>query len=136
MAINHAWSWYEMSLGHRLQVANYLLVLLLANATAYVAALQAHLDTIAGSVAVFAIISTLTSAYIVRRCRQRMAAAAVPLAKIQCRLADTLDLPELKMIEAIESAEYRWTSTRRLASYMYFLVIVTFAIASGFAFSR
>jgi len=135
-ALNHVWSWYEMSLGHRLQVANYILLLLLANVAGYVTALQAKLHVVAGFIGIFAALLSAASAIVVKRTRERIKAAAIPLKAIQARLADELQLLELKMVEYIEPTDSRWWTKNRLAKVLFFVVILTFVAASSYAFAQ
>ncbi|WP_146778911.1 hypothetical protein [Actinomadura craniellae] len=134
-ALNHAWAWYEMSMNHRFQMANFYLLIVAGNFAAYIAAIQAKLHLVAGFVALMAALSVVIYIILARRARERLATASVPLKEIQSRLATSLGIDGLRMIEKVSSAP-RWRRTSWIGSGMCGVVATVFLTAAAYAFAH
>lgn len=99
LALDHAWRWSENRRGRAYQVLNALLVCLAVMATAYAAAMNAHMYGAAG------VISLLTGVILIAahsesmRLRGSALLAEDAIKKIQDHLAMTLDIDALRLIE-------------------------------------
>jgi hypothetical protein len=133
-ALGHAWAWYEMGMGHRLQVANIFMLVVAGNVAAYIAALQAHVDIVAGGVGLAATVLVVLFALMSRRARERVNIAATSLQAIENRIARILDLDELRTIERINSSRSSWRTTAARADTSYCILAAIFVAASCYAF--
>ncbi|WP_240203692.1 hypothetical protein [Streptomyces actuosus] len=99
LALDHSWRWFENRRGRAYQILNALLVCIAVMATAYATALNADLHAAAGA------ISLLTAVVIVAAYSESMRLQASALlaedaiTKIQERLATTLGIDALRLVE-------------------------------------
>jgi hypothetical protein len=134
-ALGHTWAWYAQGMGHRLQMASMFMLVVAANIAGYIASLQAHADIIAGGVGIVATVVVTVFALLSGRARERVNIAAISLQAIEDRIADVLNLPELRTVERINATRSRWKSTAVRANIMYSVLAAAFLSASGYAFS-
>ncbi|MGW4960173.1 hypothetical protein ACWEPL_23390 [Nonomuraea sp. NPDC004186] len=98
-ALEHATRWYEYRISQGLQVLNFYLVSTAVNSAAYVAALQAKLDAVAGAVGLVAALVSVAAALAGWRSRGLARLALQPIAEIQDRLAATLNMDSLRLVQ-------------------------------------
>ncbi|MFI7126999.1 hypothetical protein ACIBQ1_14995 [Nonomuraea sp. NPDC050153] len=98
-ALEHATRWYEYRISQGLQVLNFYLVSTAVMSAAYVAALQAKLDAVAGAVGLVAALVSVAASLAGWRFRGLARLALQPIAEIQDRLAATLDLDSLRLVQ-------------------------------------
>ncbi|MFE9993690.1 SNARE domain-containing protein [Streptomyces avermitilis] len=99
LALDHAWRWYENRIGRGYQVVNAMLIWTAILATAYAAALNADMHGVAGLISLICGAS-LGGAYREgKRLRASAALAEDVIMKIQERLATTLTIDSLRLVE-------------------------------------
>ena len=134
-ALDHAWAWYSMGMGHRLQMASMFMLVVAGYVAVYIAALQAHVDVVAGGVGIAAAVTTLVFTLLSSRARERVNIASASLKAIEDRIAEALDLDELRTIDRINSSRPAWRTTAVRANIMYGVLALAFLTASGYAFA-
>jgi hypothetical protein len=115
-------------------MANMFMLVVAGNVAAYIAALQAHVDIVAGGVGIAATVIVTLFALLSGRARERVNIAAASLQAIENRIAQALDLDELKLVERISSTRSSWRTTAVRADIAYGILAITFLAASGYAF--
>ena len=110
------------------------MLLIAGNIAAYIAALQAHLAVVAGGVGIIATLVVVAFALLFRRLRERVNIAAVSLDAIESRVADLLDLPELRTTERISAGRSRWRTTAVRMDIIYGVLAIGFLAAGSYAF--
>jgi hypothetical protein len=135
MALGHAWAWYSMGMGHRLQMASMFMLVVAGYIAAYIAALQAHVDIVAGGLGIAATATVTVFTVLSGRARERVRIASASLKAIEDRIAQALDLDELRMVERIDSSRPAWRTTAVRANVMYGVIALAFLTASGYAFA-
>lgn len=98
-ALDHAWHWYEFRYGQATQLMNFYMVGIAVLTTGYVTAIDSRLYGLAGAVGLIAAAMSLTTFLIGERLRSSARLAAEPLAIIQGRLAESLGIQELRIVE-------------------------------------
>lgn len=134
MALNHAWSWYQTAMSHRMQLANIFFFIIAGYAASYVAAMQAHLPLVGGGVGIVAAISIGVCSLTARRARERVAAADGALQEIQSRLARLVDIDELNIIERINTSRPAWRLTAVQVGFLMGLLATAFLAAGIYGF--
>ncbi|GAA4083073.1 hypothetical protein [Nonomuraea soli] len=119
-ALEHAQRWYEHRLGLGLQILNFYLVSIAVMAAAYVGALQAKLDAVAGAIGVISAMVSLAAAIAGWRQRSLARLALQPLAELQDRLATASGVASLRMLER---------NPRRMTAMPVSLIMFTIACA-------
>jgi hypothetical protein len=98
-ALDHAWRWYEFRYGQTGQVFNFYLVAVAVLTTGYVTALNSSLYFVAGVVGLVVAGLSIATFLIGKGLRDSALLAAEPLAIIQGRLATSLDIKELQIVD-------------------------------------
>lgn len=98
-ALDHAWRWFDLRMTSALQIVNYYLVAAALTSTAYVSALNARDYSIAGAIAVTASFVSLAAYSAGQRQRDIAQIAVTPIREIEDRLADSLGIDSLRMVE-------------------------------------
>ncbi|MFJ9154833.1 hypothetical protein ACIRP7_43925 [Streptomyces sp. NPDC102270] len=122
LALDHAWRWSENRRGRAYQVLNALLICIAIMATAYVAALNADMHGVAGMISLLSGV-LLVGAYVESaRLSASAALAEEAIRKIEERLATTLALESLRLVEreqpryAARTLAWPWSVTKTLVA--------------------
>ncbi|MEU5592778.1 hypothetical protein [Streptomyces sp. NPDC020298] len=99
LALDHAWRWFENRRGRAYQVLNALLVLVAVAATAYAAALNAHMHGVAGTISLLTGVIIAAAYSESTRLQAQSLLAEDAIKELQERLATTLDIDALRMVE-------------------------------------
>ena len=120
LALDHAWRWSENRRGRAYQVLNALLICIAIMATAYAAALNADMHGVAGTISLLS--GVLLVGTYAESARLSASAALVEdaIRKIEERLATTLALESLRLVEreqplyAARTLAWPWSVTKSL----------------------
>jgi hypothetical protein len=131
-ARTHAWDWFSLHTGQRLQTFNFFLV-----ATAFVAAGYATLlDNSPKAAAGVALVGAWIAYWFTRldrRARQLIRAGEAALRVSQARLAERAQNPSIKILEAVEQPERHASSYSLVIAVVEWSVVLAFAVATIYA---
>ena len=122
LALDHAWRWSENRRGRAYQVLNALLICIAIMATAYVAALNADMHGVAGMISLLSGIFLVGTYAESARLGASAALAEDAIRKIEERLATTLALESLRLVEreqplyAARTLAWPWSVTKSLVA--------------------
>lgn len=125
--LDHAWAWFSLHAGQRMQLINFLLLSVGFVVAGYGATLRSSSDTAAGFIAVMGCALSLAFWRLDVRTRELIKAAEQPLDQLQRRLAERLGVPGLALVAMVESPRQGRTS--------YSWVIRCLALVAGLAFA-
>lgn len=98
-ALDHAWRWFDLRMTGALQIVNYYLVAAALTSAAYVSALNGRHYAIAGAIAIIASSVSLVAYSAGQRQRDIAQFAVTPIREIEDRLAESLSIDSLRMVE-------------------------------------
>ena len=131
-ARTHAWDWFALHAGQRMQTFNYFLV-----ATAFLAAAYASLlDKSPGAAAGVAVIGAWVGYWFTRldrRIRQLINAGEAALVVAQARLAESTGIQSIKMLEHVMLPEPGASSYRQVIAVLEWSIVATFSAATVYA---
>lgn len=122
LALDHAWRWSENRRGRAYQVLNALLICIAIMATAYAAALTADMHGVAGMISLLSGASLVGAYAESTRLRASATLADEAIKKIEERLATTLALESLRLVEreqplyAASRLAWPWSVSKSLVS--------------------
>lgn len=131
-AMRHAWDWFSLHAAQRMQSINLLLVssaLLLAG---YGVAFQSRNYVVATVIAIAGVAVVLAFAGLDVRNRHLVRAGEAALRPLQDRLANQAEIPELRILDSVESPKPRFLSYSFIVRALAIAAIAIFA-ASGVA---
>lgn len=134
LAIDHAWKWYELRSSHVMQIINFYLVSIAVLSAGYVSALNSRLSLIAGMVGLMGAAVTTVAFLAARRYDQTGKRATEPLAELQGRLADALEIQSFRMVERHWSAGTPWHSVRKVSRIVYIFALAACLTAAVYGF--
>jgi hypothetical protein len=134
LALDHAWKWYELRSSHVMQIINFYLVSIAVLSAGYVSALGSRLRIIAGMVGLMGVAVTTVAFLAARRYDETGKRATDPLAELQGRLADALDVQSFRLVERHRMAGTPWHSVRRISRIVYVFAILACLTAAAFGF--
>ena len=114
LALSHAWSWFTLHAGQRLQSVYLFLVSFALVVAGYGASYQVKSYLISSIVAVAGLIISLAFWGLEERNRTLVKIGEQPLAALQRRLAQQVNLPSLEMMVAADGEDPGW---RRFLRY-------------------
>lgn len=108
--LEHAWNWFSLHSGQRMQLLSFFFVALGLVVAGYGTALQADLPVVAGGLSVAGMV--LAAAFFMAdlRTRELVKASEVPLSSIQKRLADISGISSVRLVDEVETPKVRRTS--------------------------
>lgn len=130
VAVEHAWSWFELHANQRLQMFNFWLISVAFLAAAYVTALTASHEPLACVVAVLGFALSVCFHRLERRTRGLVRIGEAALEELEERLARRTGVEEMRIVVTAHSQRGRFTSYGRVILAMQWLVIVSFAAAA------
>ena len=130
-ALDHAVRWNEFHLTSGLQVINFFLLSAAVLAAAYVSALNGHLYTVAGTIAVVGAAAS-GGAYMIGM-RQSFIArlAREPMIEIQDRFARSLNIDSFRMAVEVEVSRRAFWRRSHFFVNVIFPVVIAFSLAAA-----
>lgn len=117
-----------------LQVINFYLLSVAVLTAGYVSALGSKMNHVAGFVGVVGVVVTAAAFFAGRRYDQIGELADEPLAEMQGRLAQALDIESLRMVVRQEAARSPWLRLRRISRVVFVLAVGTCFVAAAYGF--
>jgi hypothetical protein len=136
LAFDHAWRWFALHSGQRMQLLNFYFVSLALLLAAYSTALQAKRDVVAGGVALGGVLIVLGCYRLDWRTRQLIVVSEAALNIFETRLASSVGIGEVKLIEAAGHNRARLGSYRTIIQLIMYSSICGFGVAALYAFFR
>lgn len=134
-ALAHAWSWFALHAGQRLQLLNFFLVSVAFLTAAYVAAFEDH-PAVSGIVGVVGAIVSFAFRRLELRTRELVHVGEAPLAVLEARLAALANVDSLRLVDKADAPRRKLTKYSLLIRVVQWTTVLAFAVASGFAFAR
>jgi hypothetical protein len=131
-ARDHAWDWFALHAGQRMQTFNFFLVATAFLIAAYASLLEKHRAAAVGVAVVGAWVAYWFNR-LDRRTRQLVNARECVLAVSEAKLADCAKIPHLKILEAVNQAAPGASSYRRVISVIQWTIVVVFLLAAAYA---
>jgi hypothetical protein len=133
-ALDHAWHWYELRNSQVLQLANFYMVVFAVLAGGYASALTAKQYALAGVAGILMTVDSALVYFIGGRLRDLANLANEPLTEIENRLASTLDLDSLRMLEVHRASRPQtWKRIDGLSTVVFGLAAIAGVVAAVFA---
>jgi len=132
-ALKHAWSWFSLHAAQRMQAVNFFLIATAFLVAAYGTALTSRYPAIAMAVAVFGSWVSLCFNRLERRTRELVKAGEAPMRELQARLAERTKIPELRILDLVDTPKVPRTSYSRVFNTLHWTTLVAFAGGFGYA---
>ena len=136
IAVNHAWSWFEVHAVQRQNFVNFFLIATAFLSAAYVGALSGKLNILAATDCLVGLAISLAFFLIDLRNRELIRAGERPLKALQDRLADLLDMESLRILEAVERPQLRLGSLGKVVRAVHLTAMAAFISAGVYALVR
>lgn len=124
-ALEHAWSWLSLHAAQRMQSFNFFLIATAFLVAAYGAVIEKH-PILAVGIAVLGAWISLWFNRLERRTRQLVKAGEAVLKRCQQRLAELTEIPELTILEHVE------TKVPGSSSYAKVINVIQWSLFAGF----
>lgn len=132
-AVRHAWDWFALHAGQRMQGVNFFLIAAAFLSAGYVSATQyAHPVVAIGVAALGVLFSVVFYAFEVR-IRELIKTGEKALAQAQRKLAKMTGLEEFEICRLVEKPRYAITSYHQVIRGLYFLTGATFFVGGLYA---
>jgi hypothetical protein len=128
--IDHAWQWFSLHAGQRMQAVNFFLVASAFLSAGYVSALHFEIPTVAAGIAVLGVAFSVAFYAFEVRIRELLKAGERALIPAQQKLADVTGMPEFKICEYVERPKYRYTSYNKIIKILYFSTATAFFVGA------
>ncbi|WP_156891542.1 hypothetical protein [Agromyces subbeticus] len=129
LALSHAWAWFALHAGQRMQVINYYLITIALILAGYGVAFQSQNFLIAATVALAGLGVSVAFWMLDRRTKELVKAAEVPLRELQRRLAVRTSLPTLTLVALVEKPGPRTVTYSRAIGVLTIVVSVLMVVA-------
>jgi len=133
-ALEHAWNWFSLHAAHRMQSVNFFLVAVAFLSAGYVAAFQIPDHLLAAAVAA---LGAMMSAFFNRlelRIKELIHAGEDAMKPLQAELAQITGVPELQILERVESPKRSFTKYSVVISLIHWVSGIAFLLAVVYAF--
>jgi len=127
-ALDHAWDWFSLHATQRLQSVNFYLIAIAFLSAAFVTAVKEKMDAVAAGVAVLAIATSFFFYRMERRIRSLIHAAEGALGPLQDSLANTLNIPALRIVATVEAGNPGEWKYSKVFRYLYFTTALMFGL--------
>ncbi len=134
IAMTHSQSWVELHANQRQNLLNFFLIAVAFLFNAYVGALSEHRYILAGTISLLGALISFGFTLMDLRNRDLTRAGEVTLKHLEDRIARELDLPSIRIIEAIDQPRYPWMSIGKIIRTIHIAVGLVFLGASVYAF--
>lgn len=131
-AREHAWNWFVLHAGQRMQTFNFFLVATAFLIAAYASLLEKHHWAAFG----VALLGSWLAVWFYRldmRSRQLVKAGERALVILEAQLSATAEIAELKIVESVERAEPGSSSYRRVIKVMEWTIFAVFVLGAVYA---
>jgi hypothetical protein len=126
LTLDHAWSWFSLHAGQRLQMVNYFIIASAFITASYASTLAAHKHILAGFIGVAGALISLAFERLERRTRELVRIAEPALSAIEARLTAITGIDCLNFVERIKQP------TERAASYGFVIRSLTVTATTAF----
>ncbi len=124
-ALDHAWRWYEFRYGQIVQLFNFYMLAIAVLTTGYVTALNSKLYIVAGVVGLVVAGLSLATLLIGMGLRNSALLAAEPTVIMQGRLAASLGIEELRIVERHQAQSIpTWRTGTMIAPFTLGVVVI------------
>jgi hypothetical protein len=130
--LDYAWKWFALHAAQRMQTLNYFLVATAFLVAAYGSLLQKNLNLPAVIVALVGAWTAIWFTRLDKRTRQLIAAGEVALKIFENRLADKINVPELRILSAVDQ-RIEGASYRTVIAVIEWTVAAVFFLGAGYA---
>lgn len=131
--LEHAWNWFALHSGQRMQLLSFFFVALGLVVAGYGAALQADLPVVAGGLSVAGMVVAAAFFLADLRTRELVKASEVPIAAIQQRLADVSGISTIKLVHGVEKPKMPHSSYGAIIAKL--MIATAVLMVAGLAFA-
>jgi len=135
LTLDHAWSWFSLHAGQRLQMVNYFFVASAFITAGYANTLSGHRHVLAGFIGIAGVVISLAFERLERRTRELVRIAEPALTQIEARLSEITKITCLNFVERIELPAEKATSYGFVIRVLTCVAALAFTAASLYAFT-
>ncbi len=132
-ALDHAWDWFALHAGQRMQCVNFFLVAVAFLIAGFVAALTGKHYHLAVAVGLFGAWISWWFHRLELRTKELVKAGEAAMRHSQQRLAEEARIEELEILKRIDIPGKRWTSYGDVLRMLHWTTLGAFLLASGYA---
>ncbi len=132
-ALTHAWNWFHLHAGQRMQCINFFLVAVAFLVAAFVTVLKEQQYAVGAAVGLLAAWLSWWFHRLELRTRELVKAGERAMKPLQRRLSEEVGIPELDILRLVETPEKKWTSYGDVIWVLHWTTLLVFLIGSGYA---
>jgi hypothetical protein len=132
-AMNHAWNWFALHAGQRMQMVNFFLLAVAFLVTGYVAALTKDLHAGAVGIGLLGAWIALSFHRLELRTKELVKAGEAAMKDFERRLAEKSGVQELEIVKRVEKTGKNWTSYGKVLPTLHWTIFAAFLAGSVYA---
>lgn len=132
--LEHAWEWFSLHAGHRMQSVNFFLVAVTFIIAGYVTAFRFSEPAVAFGISLAGIFLTACFNLFEQRIRQLVHAGEDALTPVEERLATQTGIPALRILKAVEKPSLWIAAYSKVITALHLVTIIAFLGGAAYAF--
>lgn len=135
-ALDHAWEWFSLHAGHRMQSVNFFLVAVAFLSGAFVTAVRVPDWRIAAGVAALGVLVSVVFNLLEWRIKELIHAGEAAIKPLQKHMAQGTGVPEIQILEKVEVSRKKFTKYSVVINALHWLSGIGFVVAAVYASTR
>ncbi len=132
-ALDHAWDWFELHAGQRMQCVNFFLVAIAFLIAAFVTALKEKDYPLAVAVGLLGAWLSWWFHRLELRTKELVKGGEAAMKQSQRQLAEDTGVEALEILKRVETPEKKWTSYGDVLRMLHWTTLVAFLVGSAYA---